>query len=69
MLECEERDKLYRQIDETQRELYSLNDFMDGQNRAAGQKLRNRIERLYSAPGEPLRKASLPRWPARLGRS
>ena len=29
MVECEERDRLYQKIDETQRKLYALNHFMD----------------------------------------
>jgi len=49
MIECEERDRLYRKMDETQRKLYSLNHFMDSENRSAAQKLQRRIERLSNA--------------------
>jgi hypothetical protein len=39
MVECEERDRIYQKLDETQRELYSLIHFMDTDNRSAAQKL------------------------------
>jgi hypothetical protein len=48
-VDCEERDGLWRKIDETQRKLYSLNHFMDTQNRSEAQKLQKRIERLHLA--------------------
>jgi hypothetical protein len=49
MVECEERDRLYRKIDEVQRKLYELNHFLDTQNRSTAQKLQKQIERLHNA--------------------
>ena len=51
MTDCEERDTLYRKIDEAQRELYSLQPLMDTQNQNEAQKLQKRIERLHKALG------------------